>query len=484
MTKDGSNARKKAARELAAAEQITYTEALRRIDQRAAPIPPFGEESSAATGAGRVTTRVTPPVATLTTDVILIGHTGMVDSLAFHPGDRTLASGGDVTARLWDVASRQTTTVLTGEADVISVAFSPDGHTLAVARPDGTVTLWAIATGQITNLTGFVGTVESVAFSPDGRTLASSEFEPPQRRGAGTEAGGITTVRLWDLAIGQATTLSYLEGTYAGKALAFHPGGHTLASSPGFDGTLQLLHLPTGQITTLTGHAYGIESAAFSPDGRTLATGSTDATVRLWDLATGQTITTLAPHSGYIVSVTFSPDGRTLVTTSTDRTVRLWDPASGRPTAILFGHTERVRSAAFSPDGCTLATGSMDGTVRLWTWANTSDDPRAPSLPSRDSHQSPKYATEPPGEGKDLPSCEGPLVRPVRASRAAGGLRSPGSARRCSTVAPPRSAGPWPARHPTGRCARRSRPRRTRPRWRSGPPRPAWRSPGLLGAPP
>src|ERR1700730_10380248 len=304
VTKDGSNARKKAARELAAAEQITYTEALRRIDTRAVRTSPAGEESTAAAGAGRVTTRVTPPVATLTTDIALIGHNGAVSWVAFRPEGRTLASVGDVTARLWDLATRQTTTVLTSETGVISAAFSPDGRTLAVARPDGG-TLWAIATGQNTPLTGSADQVESVPFSPDARTLASSETQPPQPGQGSTQAGGTTTVRLWDLATGQATTLSSRQGCYAGKALAFHPGGRILACSAGMDGTIPLLDLATGQVTTLAGHAYGIEAAAFSPEGRTLATGSCDYTVRMWDVTTAQTTSVLTPHGGYVVSVAF-----------------------------------------------------------------------------------------------------------------------------------------------------------------------------------
>src|SRR5689334_13188567 len=285
VTKDGSNARKKAARELAAAEQITYTEALRRTGQRT---PPAGQEGMAAGGTGRVTTRVTQPVAALTTDVVLIGHTGPVTFVALSPDGRTVASGGDVTTRLWDLATRQATTVLTSEAEVTSAALSPDGGTLAVAGADGTVTLWAIATGQITTLTGCDGQLEAVTFSPDGRTLASSEWQPPDLIHGSTQEGGATTVRLWDLATGQPATLPSRQRCYAGKALAFHPGGHILACSPGMDGTLQLLDLATGQATTLAGHALGIETAAFSPDGRTLATGSCDATIRLWDLAPGR----------------------------------------------------------------------------------------------------------------------------------------------------------------------------------------------------
>jgi WD40 repeat protein len=154
-----------------------------RVDQRAARTSPAGEESIAATGAGRVTTRVTPPVTTLTTDVVLIGHTGPVNSVAFHPNGRTLASG-DVTARPWDLATRQTTTVLTSETGVKSVAFSPDGRTLASASTDRTVRLWDPATGQPTAaLFGHTEFVRSAAFSPDGHTLGT--------------AGMDGTVRLW-----------------------------------------------------------------------------------------------------------------------------------------------------------------------------------------------------------------------------------------------------------------------------------------------
>ncbi len=370
MTKDGSNARKQAARELAAAEQIPYTKARRRIDRLASPVPSAGDEITATAGPGGVArprARVAPPVATITTDAVLIGHTGRVQSVAFSPDGRVLASCGDVTARRWDLATRQTISVLTSETPVTSMALSPDGHTLALADSNAAVSLWTIATGRITALTGFTGRVQSVAFSPDGRTLASSEAQPQPRQPGQVPPKWrtTTTIRRWDLATGQATTASSLADSY-GHAMAFHPGGQILASSGGLDGAAQLLDLATGQVTMLAGHTSGIEAVAFSPDGRRLATGSTDATVRLWDLATGQTTATLTPHGGYVVSVAFSPDGRVLASASLDATVRLWDPATGQATATLFGHADFVTSTAFSPDGRALASGSLDKTVRLW----------------------------------------------------------------------------------------------------------------------
>ncbi|MDX3833469.1 nSTAND1 domain-containing NTPase [Streptomyces europaeiscabiei] len=116
----------------------------------------------------------------------------------------------------------------------------------------------------------------------------------------------------------------------------------------------------------LSGHTDEVRAVAFSPDRNTLATGSADKTVRLWDPATGKIRTTLKGHTDQVTSVAYSPDGHTLATGSADKTVRLWDPATGKTRTTLKGHTDQVTSVAYSPDGHTLATGSADKTVRLW----------------------------------------------------------------------------------------------------------------------
>ncbi|MDP2430911.1 MAG: caspase family protein [Pseudomonadota bacterium] len=150
------------------------------------------------------------------------------------------------------------------------------------------------------------------------------------------------------------------------ESVAFSLDGRMMASGRN-DKTLKLWDVATGkELRTFIGHSGSVFSVVFSPDGKTVLSGSSDKTLRLWDVATGRELRTFLGHSEAVHSVAFSPDGKTVLSGSSDNTLRLWDVVTGRELRNFSGHSNWVTSVAFSPDGRTVLSGSWDKTLKLW----------------------------------------------------------------------------------------------------------------------
>ena len=175
------------------------------------------------------------------------------------------------------------------------------------------------------------------------------------------------------LAAGALPGVNVMEaGSNWAYTVAFSPHGKTLASG-NYDGTIRLWNAATGQQIRppLNGHAGEVNSIAFSHDGKTLASGDSNGTIQLWNVATGQQIRPpLNGHAGVVNSVAFSPDGTTLASGS-DNAVQLWNVATGHLTEnySVASNNGPVNSVAFSPHGQTLASGNQNGTILLWNAA-------------------------------------------------------------------------------------------------------------------
>jgi WD40 repeat protein len=306
----------------------------------------------------------------------LSGKLNGFPSAAFSPDGKTLVSGGDVcTVRLWDVTGaepRAKLPVKGHDDEVRAVVISPDGRTLASSSYDGTLRLWDLGGPQPKPRATFSADSEyavSLAFTPDGKKLISGNWN--------------RTLRVWDVSERQPRLLKKL-GEYKFLrdeiwGLAISPDGKTAASS-GRRHSLRLWDLtPEGSRDSIApkGPARYHGTLAHSPDGKTVASGSTDnGTLRLWNVADPKLPReqfVLNAHqqaqsrNGVVHAVAFAPDGGIVVSGGDDGVVRFWNLSGETPKEqATLGHAKGpVNSVHFSPEGSKLAVAYGGGYVFL-----------------------------------------------------------------------------------------------------------------------
>ncbi len=301
---------------------------------------------------------VIQPAPPWTCDATLSGHQGLfasVNAVAVSPDSAWIASASDDrTLRIWHLAGselgREADQLVGHQGFVKAVAFHPSQPVLASAGQDRTIRLWNYQTGQLMQtLTGHSSAVKALAYSPDG-VLASSD----------------KTIKLWQT--GEClVTLSGHRLAVNGLAFGRNPQGQLSLSSGSSDGTIRIWDLAAQTCRQiLTGQA--VRAVAVSPTR--IASGGDDRVIQIWNWA-GELVQTLPGHSWTVAGLAFTPDGNTLASASWDKSLKLWQVETGAELAVLKSHSDSVCAVCVSPDGQSLVSASQDKTLRIWRCTQT-----------------------------------------------------------------------------------------------------------------
>ena len=275
------------------------------------------------------------------------------------------------TLRVWDIASGELVGLRTNWRYTMQYeqAYSPDGRLLAISAGNK-IELWDVANNQIIavleTLPDENNTVMEIAISPDGTLLANSDFDG---------------VRLWDMATHEMVAVYDMEALGLASRdvrrvyVGFAADNTLLAAATTGDAVL-LIDLTTGQaVSVFEGHTSS-RFLAFSPDFSRLAVIEAGGEIAIWDVAIAELVMVLEEHPDPLFKAVISPDGTLLATSypqggdarypPSEATVWLWDLATGEMVAELSGHQGWIAALAFSPDGTLLASGGFDNSLRLW----------------------------------------------------------------------------------------------------------------------
>ena len=327
---------------------------------------------------------------------------GNVGMLTLSRDCKTLASTDfDGTIRIFDAATcKERRRIARPEGGALELALSPDGKELATRGFDGLTRTFDAATGKLARQFGkkpelqggafaiapFAFNGPGLAWSPDGKMLAATDTETENKK-------QIKVLKTWDAAVGkELRRIASTEDANQGISSSFSPDGKLLAWSKA-DGTIHLADAATGkELRAVKGR--GKEDAGlafgFSPDGKTLVGRCPrDGMLLVWDVASGKELHRFARPAatpggfGWNTSAAgmeFSPDGKLLALGGENQSVRLVDLATGKEIAFGGGHRSAIAKVTYSADGKTLTTRGDDGTIRIWETA-TGKELRRVKLP-------------------------------------------------------------------------------------------------------
>ncbi|MBZ9700534.1 MULTISPECIES: caspase family protein [unclassified Mesorhizobium] len=300
------------------------------------------------------------------------GHETGASSVAFSPDGRRIASGADDgSIRIWDVDTGLLVRSLLGSKGVFSIAFSPSGKSLIVGSASKKVDLWDLTTGKLAGTSGQLPWwAKSVVFAPKGDVVA---------------AAGETGVILLSPSDGQI--VRELKNAYeplSTKSLAFSRSGRWLVTGASSSGSAKLWDTATwGVVREFDGDG----QVAVSPDEQFVVTGGgSDGTLKLFELQSGRLLRMLVGHAWYVNSVAFSPDGRLLISGSGDGTVRIWEVATGEELSQTIG-IDQANSTTIGADG-RFDSSNLEQ-IRALAWAMPDDRlrPLSPEIFMRDYYE-------------------------------------------------------------------------------------------------
>lgn len=293
------------------------------------------------------------------TFIALQGAPARAARVSLSPNGTLLATvpGKEAVIQLWDVSSGTPRSVLEGHKHAVTaVAFSPSGKNLASGGKDGTVMLWdmtAATPERRATLSGHTRAITAVAWRPGGGVLASASAD--------------LTVRVWNTARGECT--GSFNFRHMPEPIAWGAsGGNAFTLAVGQQANVWVAETHTGERhNACTGHLGNVQGVAFSPNGATLATASSDCTVRLFDVWYGgpRFRKELVGHKAWVTAVAFSPSGHTIASASEDKTIIIWNASTGARLSTLRSHQGAIYDIAFDRSGRLLASAGTDATL-LW----------------------------------------------------------------------------------------------------------------------